>query len=69
MREEFGVELPIDDVYSAGLTIAELARKIETYQFARVSPEEYRALLEEIENMSDHEVLDALAREGAEEPV
>jgi acyl carrier protein len=68
VREEFGVELPIDDVYSAGLTLAELARKIETYQFARVSPEEYRALLEEIENMSDAEVLEALAREGAEEP-
>jgi acyl carrier protein len=67
VREEFGVELPIDDVYSAGLTLADLARKIETYQFARVSPEEYRALLEEIENMSDAEVLEALAREGAEE--
>jgi FkbH-like protein len=68
VREEFGIELPIDDVYSAGLTLAELARKIETYQFARVSPEEYRALLEEIENMSDHEVMEALASEGAEEP-
>ncbi len=67
VREEFGIELPIDDVYSAGLTLAELARKIETYQFARVSPEEYRALLEEIESMSDDEVLRALAREGAEE--
>jgi FkbH-like protein len=67
VREEFGVELPIDDVYSAGLTLAELARKIETYHFARVSPEEYRALLEEIESMSDEEVLVALAREGGEE--
>ncbi len=67
MREEFGVELPIDDVYSAGLTLAELARKVETYQFARVSPEEYGALLAEVESMSDDEVLAALAREGAEE--
>jgi FkbH-like protein len=68
VREEFGIELPIDDVYSAGLTLAELARKVETYQFARVSPEEYCALLAEIENMSGDEVLAALAREGAEEP-
>jgi FkbH-like protein len=67
VREEFGIELPIDDVYSAGLTLAELARKIETYHFARVSPEEYRALLDEIENMSDDEVLQALAREAEED--
>ncbi len=68
VREEFGIELPIDDVYSAGLTLSELARKVETYQFARVSPEEYQAVLDEIENMSDDEVLAALAREGVEEP-
>jgi FkbH-like protein len=68
VREEFGIELPIDDVYSAGLTLAGLARKVETYQFARVSPEEYSALLAEIESMSDEAVLAALDRESAEEP-
>ena len=65
VREEFGIELPIDDVYSAGLTLNELARKVEAYEFAHVSPEEYRALLAEIEAMTDDEVREALAREGA----
>ena len=65
VREEFGIELPIDDVYSAGLTLNGLARKVEAYEFAHVSPEEYRALLAEIEAMTDDEVREALAREGA----
>lgn len=56
VREAFGVELPIDDVYSATLTLGELARKVEEYQLRDVDPDEYRALLAEIEDLSDEEV-------------
>jgi FkbH-like protein len=56
VREAFGVELPIDDVYSATLTLGELARKIEAYQSSEANPEEYEALLAEIDALSDEEV-------------
>ncbi len=63
VRETFGVELPIGDVYSASLTLGELARKIEAYQTGEVSPAEYDALLAEIEGLSDEEVQRLLAEE------
>ena len=50
VRELFGVELSVDDVYSATLTLADLARKIES------DPDDYNALMSEIEAMSDEEV-------------
>ncbi len=65
VREAFGVELPIDDVYSATLTLGELARKIETYQLSQANPEEYEALLAEIEGLSDEEVQALLSEEDA----
>jgi FkbH-like protein len=63
VRETFGVELPIDDVYSASLTLSELARKIELYQMGGLNPNEYESLLEEIEGLSDEEVQRLLAEE------
>jgi hypothetical protein len=63
VRESFGIELPIDDVYSASLTLGELARKIEVYQLAAIDPAEYNALLAEIESLSDEEVRRLLAEE------
>jgi FkbH-like protein len=62
VREAFGVELPIDDVYSATLTLGELARRIDAYG---ADPDEYRALLAEIEALSDEEVQALLAKEDA----
>jgi FkbH-like protein len=50
VREELHVELSVDDVYSATLTLADLARKIDH------DPAEYNALLREIESLSDEEV-------------
>ncbi len=50
VRETFGVELGVDDVYSATLTLADIARRIES------NPDEYNALMSEIEAMSDEEV-------------
>jgi FkbH-like protein len=61
VKEAFGIELPIDDVYSAGLTLGELARKIEAIQHGM--PEEYDAILRELEALSDEEVERLLAEE------
>ena len=61
VRDAFGVELPIDDVYSAGVTLGELASKIEAYQLG--NPADYDALFKEIEALSDEEVDRLLAEE------
>ena len=66
VKEAFGIELPIDDVYSAGVTLAGLAAKIETYQLGGVNPDEYAALLAEIESLSEEEVRALLAQEDPE---
>ena len=63
VRETFGVELSIDDVYSSTLTLGELARKVEGYQSGQMNADEYEALLAEIEGLSDEEVQALLARE------
>ncbi len=66
VREAFGVELPIDDVYSATLTLGELARRVEAWQLNQIDPAEYEALLAEIEALSDEEVQALLAKEAPE---
>ena len=63
VKEEFGVELSVDDVYSGTLTLRELAETIEARQMGDVAPEEYQALLAEIEGLSDEEVHALLAAE------
>lgn len=63
VRETFGVELPIDDVYSSTLTLGELARKIELLQVGQMNPDEYAALLAEIEALTDAEVQALLLKE------
>ena len=63
IRETFGIELSIEDVYTAQLTLADLAARIEAARVAAVDPEEYASLLAEIENLSDEEVRELLARE------
>ena len=59
VREAFGVELAIDDVYSANLTLGDLAGKIEAYR--QGDRTEYEALYKEIEALSDDEVKQLLA--------
>lgn len=51
IRETFDVELTVDDVYSATLTLSDLARKIDSGNSG-----EYDDLMREIEAMSDEEV-------------
>ncbi len=63
IRESFGVELAIDDVYSGTLTLSDLAARIEAAQLGDIDPEEYAALLAEIEHLSDDEASALLERE------
>lgn len=68
IRETFAVELSIDDVYSGTLTLADLATRIETAQLADVDPEEYAALLAEIEGLSDEQARELLEQGQADRP-
>jgi FkbH-like protein len=61
VRETFGVELAIDDVYSVNLTLGELASKIERARMGGHST--YDDLYKEIEALSDEEVKQLLAAE------
>ncbi len=63
VKEEFGVELSVDDVYSGTLTLGDLAEAIESRQLGAMDPDEYQALLAEIEGLSDDEVRALLERE------
>ncbi len=65
IKEEFGIEIAIDDVYSADMTLDKLARLVEAHQLEASDPAQYAALLQEIEGMSDAEVLEMLAHEEA----
>jgi FkbH-like protein len=65
IRETFGVELSIDDVYSGTLTLGDLAVRIEAAQLGKIDSGEYAALLAEIEGMSDDEARELLAKEEA----
>jgi FkbH-like protein len=66
VKEEFGVELTIDEVYSGSVTLASMAALIEARQLEAANPEEYSALLLEIEQLSDEEVQALLAEHEAE---
>jgi acyl carrier protein len=63
VREVFGVELPIDDVYSGDLTIARLAARIDVHRLSRADPGDYAALVAEIESLTDEEVRELLEKE------
>ncbi|MBI5085653.1 MAG: HAD-IIIC family phosphatase [Acidobacteria bacterium] len=63
VKEAFAVELSVDDVYSGALTLSELARTIEARQLGALDPDEYQALLAEIEGLSDEEVRALLDQE------
>jgi FkbH-like protein len=61
VRETFGVELAIDDVYSVNLTLGQLAGKIARGQLGGRAL--YENLYKEIEALSDEEVKQLLAAE------
>jgi len=67
VKEEFGVELAVEDVYSGSLTLGSLASIIEARRLGAADPDEYEALLAEIANLSDEEVRALLEREMQQE--
>jgi FkbH-like protein len=66
IRETFGIELSIDDVYSGALTLAGLAQRIDLLQLGDPDSPDYAALLQEIEALSDEEARQMLAEGEAE---
>jgi acyl carrier protein len=64
VHETYNVDLSPEIVYDAALTVASLAHAIELQQIDQLGPEEYAAMLEDIEQMSDEEARALLAAEG-----
>jgi FkbH-like protein len=67
IRETFDVELSIDDVYTGSLTLSDLASRIDAAKLGDIDSEEYAALLAEIENLTDEEARELLARENPDQ--
>ena len=65
MKEELGVDLSLEVIYQSSLTVAELAQAVELAQLGTLDPEEYAALLAEVEGLSDDEVRALLEAEEA----
>ena len=63
VRDAYQVELPLDVVYSSAFTVAELAKAIEVRLIEQAGPDEYAAILAELEGLSDDEVRALLAQE------
>jgi len=68
IKEQFGVELGIDDVYSGTATLSSIAALIEARQMEASDPEKYASLLAEIEQLSDEEVQALLAEQERSSP-
>lgn len=56
VHEEFGMELSMDDVYSADTTLGKLAQIVETQHLSAYDPREVAAVMGEIELLSEEEV-------------
>ncbi len=56
VRDTFNVDLSLDVVFGSVFSVAELAKAIELYEIEQAGADEYEALLEELEGLSDDEV-------------
>ena len=56
LQKELAIDLPLEAVYTGALTVAELARSIEIFEFGQVDGAGYAALLAEVESLSEEEV-------------
>ncbi|MBA3974079.1 MAG: hypothetical protein C0504_07670 [Candidatus Solibacter sp.] len=65
IKEEFGVELSVDDVYSATLTLSGLAGMIDAAMLG--GDDEYEQLVRKLEGMSDEEVQALLEQAESEQ--
>jgi FkbH-like protein len=63
VRESFGVELAMEDVYTASATLEDMAARIDAARLSGMDPEAYSELVRGIESMSDEQVREALERE------
>lgn len=67
IKEEFGVEMAVDNVYSATLTLRELAAMIDAARLGLNGEQEYEQLLRELEGMTDEEVQALLEQAESEQ--
>ena len=68
LKEELGIELSLEVVYSADFTVEELAKAIELREIEMAGADRYQALLAEVESLTDEEVRELLAKESGEAP-
>jgi acyl carrier protein len=61
VQEAYGVELPIDVLFAGGFTVAEAARVIDQSRLDAADEGELAELLDELDGMSDEDVLALLA--------
>lgn len=67
IKEEFGIEMPVDDVYSATLTLSELGGMIDAARLGASGEHEYDELLKQLEGMTDEEVQALLEQAESEQ--
>jgi acyl-CoA synthetase (AMP-forming)/AMP-acid ligase II/acyl carrier protein len=65
LRAEFGVELPVSDLLSGGLTVERLADQVRRVQLEQASQEDLAELLSSLADLSDDQVAEQLAEEAA----
>lgn len=56
VRDQFGVELAIDELFSTAFTVADMARTIRQRQLDQIDDAELAGLLDELDQLSDDEV-------------
>ncbi|GAA3804755.1 hypothetical protein GCM10022226_25800 [Sphaerisporangium flaviroseum] len=64
VQETYGIELPIDLLFTGEFTISEAAGAIDRARLEAADDGEIAALLAELDGMSDEDVLALLAEEG-----
>ncbi|HEY0097574.1 MAG TPA: amino acid adenylation domain-containing protein [Pyrinomonadaceae bacterium] len=68
VREAFGVELPLNLIFTSAPTIAGLAQAIEQYMLESADVNEVVAMLKELDELSDEEIKALLESEEEEAP-
>ncbi|MGB9457834.1 MAG: HAD-IIIC family phosphatase [Bryobacteraceae bacterium] len=63
IKEALGVDMPIDDVYTASMTLAGMAAAIDARVIGALDQDAYESLLAQIEGLSDAEVRALLEQE------
>jgi FkbH-like protein len=64
VRQAFDADLPLEVIFAGNFCVAELAKAVELVELEKTSPEQYEALVRELEAMSDEEVRALLRQES-----